>query len=139
MRLRLHQVEHLTVTVEEHQARLHHVLEDKVLIVVASFIDVAHDEVVEGGLPSGSLVIRLRIIVNLLLRDLGVEDLFVHAAAQVGWDAALCILHQERLVVFGEETFSDQDALIHKLLLLIHTDLPHLDVKLNESIADPLK
>ena len=39
----LHQIEDLTVTEEEHDTGLHHILEDEVLIIVADFIDVAHD------------------------------------------------------------------------------------------------
>lgn len=138
MRFRLHQVENLAVTVEEHQARLHHVLKDEVLVIVTGFIDVAHDEVVEGCLPSGGQVIRLRVVVDLFLSDFGVEDFFVHASAEVRGNAALCILNEERLVVFGEEAFADQDALVDKLLFLVHSDLPHLHIKLYEPVSDLL-
>ena len=53
VRTLLHQVEHLSIAEEEHDTGLHHVLEDEVLVIVADFIDVAHDEVIEGRLPLG--------------------------------------------------------------------------------------
>ena len=46
MRLQLDQVEDLSVAVEEHHARLHHVLKDEVLVVVADLDDIAHDQVI---------------------------------------------------------------------------------------------
>lgn len=102
MRLLFDEVENLTIAVEEHHASLHHVLEDEILVVVADLKDVARNQVIDGRLPPGSCFVRLCIVVDFLLCDLGVEDLFVHARAQMWRDAALSILHEERLVVFGE-------------------------------------
>lgn len=84
-----HQIENLAVAVEEHHARLQHFLKDEVLIIVADLKDVAHDQVVNGCLPSGCQFIRLAIVVNFLLGDFSVEDFLVHAGAKIRRDSTL--------------------------------------------------
>ena len=102
MRLQLHEIEDLSVAVEKHDACLHHVLEDKVLVIVADLVNVAHHKVIESSLPLGSQFISLSIIVNFFLGDLSIQDLLIHASSQTRWDSTLRILDQERLVVFLE-------------------------------------
>ena len=79
MRLRFHEIVHLSVAVEEHHAGFHHVLEDEVLVIVANLVDVAHDKVIQSCLPSSSEFICLLVVVDLLLCDFSIEYLFVHA------------------------------------------------------------
>ena len=102
MRLQLHEIEDLSVAIEKHDAGLHHVLEDKVLVIVADLVNVAHHKVIESSLPLGSQFISLSIIVNFFLGDLSIQDLLIHASSQTRWDSTLRILDQERLVVFLE-------------------------------------
>ncbi len=107
MRLLFHKVENLAVTEEEHHTRLHHILEDEILVIVADLADIAHDKVIEGSLPSGSQLICLSIVVDLLLSHLGVEDFTVHASSKAGRNTALGVLDQKWLIVFGEKTLTD--------------------------------
>ena len=99
MWLHLHHIKYLTVSEEEHDACLHHVLEDEVLVIVANLVDVAHDEIIQSCLPSCSEFICLLVVVDLLLSDLSIEYLFVHAGAKTRWYTSLCILDEERLIV----------------------------------------
>ena len=99
MRLHLHHIKYLTVSEEEHDACLHHVLEDEVLVIVANLVDVAHDEVIQSCLPSCSEFICLLVVVDFLLSNLSVEYLFVHAGSETRWYTSLCILDEEGLIV----------------------------------------
>lgn len=110
--LDLHEIENLAVTVEKHDAGLKHVLEDEILVVVADLNYVTLDKVIEGSLPLSRLLVCLCVVVDLLLRDLSIEDLFVHTCAQAVRNATLCILHKERLVVLGEKALSNQDSFV---------------------------
>jgi len=93
MRPLFDKIENLTVAVEEHHAGLQHFLKDKILVIVADLKDVAHDQVVDGGLPSGGQFVRLTIVVNFLLGDFGVQDLLVHAGAKIRRDPTLSKLN----------------------------------------------
>ena len=105
--LLLHEVVHLPVSVEEHHACLHHVLEDEEFVVVADFTNIAHYEVIEDCFPLCSHFMSLGEIVNLLLCHISVQDLLVHACSEIRRNTTLCILHQEGLVFLLEKTLTN--------------------------------
>ena len=82
VRLGFKHIVDLAISEEEHYALLHYVLEYEVLVVVADFDDIRHDEVVEHGLPASVILLQLRKVVHLLLCDVCVQDLSVHARSQ---------------------------------------------------------
>ena len=135
----LHQIKHLTITEKEHDARLHHVLEDEVLVIVANFINVAHDEVIKSSLPLCSQLIGLSVIINLFLCNFSVENLFVHASSQTWRNSSLGVLNQEWLIVFLQKSLSNKNALIDKGFLLVHADLAHLHIELDQAPSDSLQ
>ena len=100
VRLFLHHVIDLGISEEEHHTRLHHVLEDEVLVVVADFKDVLHYEIVEGCLPLDGAIECTLEIVDFFLPDFGIEDFLVDLASQTGWNTTLGVLDQERLIFF---------------------------------------
>ena len=128
MRLDLHHIKYLAVSEEKHDTRLHHVLEDEVLIIVANLVDVAHDEVIQSCLPSGSEFICLLVVVDFLLSYLGIEYLFVHAGSETRWYTSLRILDEEGLIVLVEQPFTDQYSLVDEVFLIIHANLTHLHI-----------
>ena len=97
--LRFHQVVDLSVSVEEHDTGFHHVLEDEVLVIVTAFENVTHDQVIEDRFPLGSYFVSLSKVVDLLLSDLCIENLLVHAGSKIGGNSTLCILDKERLIL----------------------------------------
>jgi len=139
MWLDLHKVINLAITVEEHDARLEHFLKYEIFVVVADLDNITLNEVIEGSFPLGCCLVRLCVVVDFLLSDLGVEDLFVHARTQAVRDAALGVLYEEWLVVLSEEALSDQDSFIDELLLLVHADLAHLNVEFDQTTANTLQ
>ena len=123
-----HEIENLAVTVKEHHALLQHFLKDEVLVIVADLKDVAHDQVVDRCLPSGSQLVRLTKVVDFFLGDFSVQDLLVHAGAKIRRDSTLSKLDKEWLVIFGEKAFPDERSLINERLFIVDTDLAHLNV-----------
>lgn len=70
---------------------------------------------------------------------LSIQNLLVNLLPQITWNAALCILHKERLVILLEQALAHQNPFIHKTLLLVHSNLTELDIKLNKLVAKFLK
>ena len=99
MWLRLHHVQYLPVSEEEHNALFDHVLEDEVLVVVALDHDVGVDDVVDGLLPLGELIVEIGEVVDLFLGDVCVQNLLVHTTPQRWRDASLGVLNQIGLVL----------------------------------------
>ena len=82
VRLAHHHVVDLSVTEEEHNASLHHVLKDEVLVVIASLHDVAHHEIIKCCLPPGRSFIGLSIVIDLFLSHIRIQDLLVHPRSE---------------------------------------------------------
>ena len=139
MWLDLAEVKYLAVSEEEHDAGFHHVLENEVFIVVTALVDVAHHQIINSRLPLGSQFVRLCVVVDFFLRDFSVKNFLVHACSEIRGDSTFGVLNQERLVVFGQQSLTDQYALIYERLLLIHADLSHLDVKFDKAATDALE
>ena len=131
VRLDFEHVKHLTVTIEEHDASLKHVLKDEVLVIIADFNDIALDEIVERSLPLGRRLVGLCVVVDLFLSDFSVQDFLVHARAQTVRDTSLGVLNEEWLIVLREKALTDQDTFIDERLLFVHSNLAHLDVQFN--------
>ena len=136
MRLNLHHIENLSISEEKHDTSLHHVLEDKVFVIVANFVDVAHDKIIQSCLPSSSEFICLLVVVDLLLSYFSVEYLLVHAGSETRWYTSLRILDEEGLIVLVEQPFTDQYSLVDEVFLIIHANLSHLHIKLNKAASD---
>ena len=128
MWLDLHHIKYLAISEEKHDARLHHVLEDEVLIIVANLVDIAHDEVIQSCLPPCSEFICLLVVVDFLLCNFSIEYLFVHARSETRWYTSLCILDEEGLIVLVEQPFADQNSLVNEVFLIIHANLSHLHI-----------
>ena len=79
MGLALEEVPDLAVTEEELNPLFHHLLEDKIFVIVADFKNVSVNKVIDGGLPLGSVLTGLLKVVYLLLAYLSVKDLLVDA------------------------------------------------------------
>ena len=54
MWLGFHEIVYLTIPEEEHDTGFHHVLEDKVFIVVTDLTYVTHNQIIEASLPFAS-------------------------------------------------------------------------------------
>jgi hypothetical protein len=67
MRLWFEQIPDLFVTEEEMNARLHHFLEDKVLIIIANVINISVYQIIDCSFPFWSDFARLHEVVNLFL------------------------------------------------------------------------
>ena len=93
MRLDFQHVEDLTVTIEEHDASLKHVLEDEVLVIIADFDNIALDEIIKRSFPLSCSFVGLRVVIDLFLSDFGVQDFLVHAGAQTIGNASLGVLN----------------------------------------------
>ena len=122
--LGLEVVEDLTVAEEGRQTRVHHVLEDEVLVVVAELQNVCFQQIVQRQFPLGTTLYQLIVVVDVLLVDISVEYLSIDLVPECGRHSSLSVLHQERLVVFGEESLPHRDSFLDETLLLIHADLP---------------
>lgn len=132
-------LEQIRTSEEHHHARFHCLLKDEVLVVVAEVEDVRLDDVVQTQFPLVQRVLQLVEVVLLFLGDVCVEDLLVDPCSQSGRNSSLGILHQERLVVFGKKSLSDQNPLVDKTLLLIKSDLSQSHIQFVELLAEIVK
>jgi len=138
VRLYLEQVKDLTVTEEEHNASFELVLENKVLVIVADFGDVALNQVVKRSLPLRCKLVSLAVVVNFLLSYFSIKNLLVHAGPQRVGDTALGVLDKKWLVVLLKKALANQNPFVVERLFLVHSDLAHLHVELDEFASDAL-
>lgn len=130
MWLGLEHVEHLSVPEEGGDDDFYHVLEDEVLVVIAQRQQVLRDVLVDRCLPLIVLLNQIRHVVDLLLSHVSIQDLLVDSVSKSWRDSTLGILNKERLVVFLQQTLSNEDSFVDKRAFFVYSDLPKCNIKL---------
>lgn len=129
MGLALNIFKNLSISKEEQHASLYHVLEDKVLVVVAKINDISLQQIIYSRLPLISLLVDCVDVIYFLLRSLGIQNLFIDLVSQCGRDSSFGILHKEGLVVLLQESFPNQNSFINELLIFIYSYLSQSDIE----------
>ena len=116
---------HLTVSEEKHNTCLHNILKDEVLIVVTDFIDIRKQKIIYSQFPTTVKFILRTEIVHFFLSNVGIKNLFVYSASKRRRHTSFCILNQIGLVVFVQKSLSHCDSFIHKIFLIVYSNLSH--------------
>jgi len=82
----------LPISKEELHTTLHHVLEDKVLIIITRLENIRIDQIIQRRFPLRGSLLGLLEIIEFFLAYFCVEDLLVDAGSKTGRDTTLCIL-----------------------------------------------
>jgi hypothetical protein len=92
IRLGTKHIKNLSVPEEEHTGCLKEILENEIFVVIADFLDVGKDKIIQDALPLLVVVMLLDEIIHFLLSDVCVENFLVNSVAKGGWATSLCKL-----------------------------------------------
>jgi hypothetical protein len=75
-------------------------LENKVFVIVANFLHVGKNKIVENAFPLLVIFVMLNEVIHFFLSYISIENFLVNSIAESGRHTSLGKLNQVRLVVF---------------------------------------